>query len=70
MIIVKMQRSIVTSDNVEKVLVYNQAKTIHYEVQMSDSIAKWFGDKSKVYAKASYKGGQLTVHGLVKAQPW
>jgi hypothetical protein len=70
MIIVKMQRSITTSDNVQKVLVYNQAKTINYEAPMNADIAKWFGDKSKVYAKASYKGGHLSIHGLVKAQPW
>jgi len=32
--------------------------------------AKWFGNQDKVYAKASHKKGRLTIHGLVKAQPW
>ena len=70
MLIVKMQRSLATTAEVQQVLIYNEAMTVKIEQDITPELSKWFGTKDKVYAKASYKNGRLTVHGLVKAQAW
>lgn len=70
MMIVKMQRSLATLADKQQVLIYNKSQTVMLEQDMPPELAKWFGAKDKVYAKASYKKGLLTVHGLVKAQAW
>lgn len=51
-------------------LIYNEPKTVMIEQDLTPDVAKWFGNQDKVYAKASHKKGRLTIHGLVKAQPW
>lgn len=70
MMIVKMQRSLTTSAANQQVLIYNEPKTVLIEQDMTHEVLKWFGNQDKVYAKASYKKGRLTIHGLVKAQAW
>lgn len=69
MMIVKMQRLSTSAAN-QQVLIYNEPKTVMIEQDLTPDVAKWFGNQDKVYAKASYKKGRLTIHGLVKAQPW
>lgn len=70
MMIVKMQRSLTTNAANQQVLIYNEPKTVMIEQDLTPDVAKWFGNQDKVYAKASHKKGRLTIHGLVKAQPW
>lgn len=70
MMIVKMQRSLTTSAANQQVLIYNEPKTILIEQDLTPEVSKWFDNQDKVYAKASYKKGRLTIHGLVKAQAW
>ena len=70
MMIVKMRRSLATNAANQQVLIYNETKTVLLEQDLMPEVAKWFGNQDKVYAKASYKKGRLTVLGLVRAQPW
>ncbi len=70
MVIVKMQRSLTTTADSQQVLIYNEARTIWVEQSITLELSKWFGTKDKVYAKANYKGGIVTVQNLVKAQAW
>ena len=70
MIVVKMQRSLATTAERRQILVYNESRTVRIEQDLTPDLDKWFGTQDKVYAKASYKKGRLTIHGLVKAQSW
>lgn len=70
MMIVKMQRSLATTAARQQMLIYNESKTILVEQDLTPEAVKLFGNQDKVYAKASYKKGHLTIHGLVKAQAW
>lgn len=68
--IVKIQKSLVTTAGNQQVLIYNEPKTVVTEQNITPELSKWLGDRDKVYAKASLKKGHLTILGLVKAQPW
>ena len=70
MLIVKMQRSLATTAEQQQVLIYNEAKTVMLEQELTPELSKWFGDKDKIYAKASFKKGRLTILNTVKAQSW
>ena len=70
MVIVKMQRSLTTTADSQQVLIYNEARTIRVEQSITPELAKWFGTKNKVYAKASCKGGIVAIQNLVRAQAW
>lgn len=70
MMIVKLQRSLGTSDGKDRVLVYNESRTVLVEQEMTRELSELFGKKDKLYAKASHKNGSVTIRGLVKAQSW
>jgi hypothetical protein len=70
MMIVKLQRSLATSNSVQRVLVYNEPRTIQLEQEMTKKLSALFGSKDKIYARANYKRGNVTIKGLVRAQSW
>lgn len=51
---VKVQRSIVTSNSVATVLVYNKDRSIIDEFDMPEELAKIMGDELKIYCIAEY----------------
>lgn len=70
MLIVKMQRSLATTADTQQVLIYNEARTVMLEQDITPELTKWFGEKDKVYAKARFKNGRLTILNPVRAQAW
>jgi hypothetical protein len=50
--------------------VYNEPKTIMYEQHITPELTKLFGEKLKIYVRASYKRGLLKIGPAVKSQSW
>ena len=68
--ILKLQRSLQSSDGKERVLMYNEEHTFTAEQDLTEGLRKLFGNQPKVYARAKLKKGSVAILGLVKAQPW
>lgn len=70
--VVKVQRSLFTSEHVPQVLIYSKDRSVHYAGDMDDMIAGWFGepgeqDENKFFATAELRG---TVVHIIRKVSW
>lgn len=71
MFIAKLQRSVATSKENKQVLIYNQAKTLIVEIDLTPKLDKMFGENDKIFAKCSISPkNELVIGDLVKQQDW
>ncbi len=67
--IVKVQRSITSSDGRERILVYDKDRTILQEFDMTDVLEEWFRPgELKLYFEATFKDGVLTLRDHLPPQ--
>lgn len=67
--IVKVQRSITSSDGRERVLIYNKDRTILQEFDMADDLKEWFRPgELDLYFEATFKEGVLTLGDHLPSQ--
>lgn len=68
--IVKLQRSISSSDGIPRVLVYNQDRTISNEFLVTEEIEKLFkGSSGRLYYEADFlEGGVISLREPVSGQ--
>lgn len=60
--IIKIQRSLATSDGQERVLVYNEDRTILQEFDMTDELRELFLPHDlKLYFEATLRDGVLSI---------
>lgn len=70
--IVKVQRSITTSEAVPQVLVYNEDRSLQYQGPLTMEVAEWFEeDEYKFYADAEIDElGRFALNYRVEEQDW
>lgn len=69
--IVKVQRSIVTSHPTQMCLVYNKDRSLEQEFELTPEMEEIFGDRLKYYCEASEDDdGALLLIGEVDAPDW
>jgi hypothetical protein len=68
--IIKLQKSIVTSGHKQRVLIYNEDKSIMIEMNITDDLNNYFrGDQLKVYVEAvRYKNGEFVLFDAIEYQ--
>lgn len=68
--IVKVQRALMSTDGVDRVLIYNQDRSFVYEGGINEDLADILGDQPKAYYEATLGPNGLEIGEEVKAQPW
>lgn len=67
--IVKVQRSISSSDGSERVLIYNRDRTIIYSEDITEEVKQLFPDGVyKLYFRATFQEGNLSLDHQVPQQ--
>lgn len=67
----KLQRPIVTSEDVLMIMAYTEEKEDMAMLPMpAEFMDELFGDELKVYVRASVKNGVLNIKHLVEEQDW
>jgi hypothetical protein len=65
--IIKVQRSVYSSDGVPKVVVYNKDRSVTYQTELNEELAGIFGGGVKVFRWAEMVG---TVVDIQEQAPW
>ena len=68
--IVKVQRALVTSDGIARVLIYNRDRSFVYEGGVNEDLVDILGDQSKAYYEATFGPNGLEIGEEVESQPW
>lgn len=73
--IVKIQRSLFTTEHTTQVYIYDKTRRNEYRGPITDQIEKLMGEKPKIYARASLiddeNGGKLfKIYKVVKDRNW
>lgn len=69
--IFKLQRSVASTDNVAKVLIYNASRSIFQEIELTEEMVALFDGDLKIYVVGSInKEGILTIHERIGEQLW
>ena len=68
--IVKVQRSIVTSDDQAQCLVYNEDQSVLYQMPMTLELFDMFGDELKMYCYAELVDSIIVLEGEAPEQEW
>ena len=71
--IVKIQRSIVSTNGLQNILIYNQDRSLIYESQMSSEVQKLFDSEGcplKLYCNANLENGILEIGKVIHLQDW
>lgn len=68
--IVKVQRSLATSEDVPQVLIYDRDRSVRLEGPLSDELARAMGADVKLYFEAEVVGDQLVLQGPAPEQVW
>jgi hypothetical protein len=68
--IIKIQKPIVTTEEVPQALIYDRDRTVQLTVPFTD-VEELFGPfQLKVYARAKIKGKNLVIQDVVPDQDW
>jgi hypothetical protein len=70
MFIAKLQRPLLTNAEVPQVLIYNQSRSVEFEMDLTPELEKLFGEKNKIFAKCSIVKENLVIGDLVRSQEW
>ena len=69
--IVKVQRSLCTSEQHQQVFIYSEDRSIEHQFDMTPEIDNLFDDEEyKIYCEAVVTGGQLGIGKVIEDQDW
>jgi len=68
--ILKLQRSVITSSHDIQYLLYNQSRTVRIQIE-GEELAQYFKKgEYKVFVSAEQKGSKLLINDLIDDQGW
>ena len=68
--IVKVQRALLSTDGVDRVLIYNHDRSFVYEGGVNEDLKDVLAGRPKAYYEAVMTADGLEIGDEVEAQPW